>query len=168
MYPIDTTPAPLNRMATAAIAEMALRAWISRTDFGWLLTTPTTDLWWYTGVPVVLCFIAVTLFFRHITTVIWFSVKLSMALVVYLQVRGIIASSIEGDDPLSIEATVLGIPPGTIANASSSAVQLVATHAIGILTTACPSCFPVPIPPPPPPTTPEGEWVNWVDSILAI
>jgi hypothetical protein len=184
-------------MAVPDIAWMALRAWVSQTDVGWILNVPTTDLWWYTGIPLVLCFIAVNLFFRHIITVTWFSMKLAIAGMVYISARQFIITSMP-DNPISIDSTLLDIPPGTIDIVSSAGMQLITTHATAIFKNACPSCF---TPPPPPPTPPEGvqritthatailknacpscftppppppptvledTWIEWVDVILSL
>ena len=157
-------------MATAAVTSIALRHWISQTDLRWLLDIPTTDLWWYTFIPVVLCFVAVNLFFRHIISIIWFSVKLLLAGVVYINIRNVIKTSLP-DDPLYIESMVLGIQPGTIEFVSSQGMQVVVNRSLLVLATVCPTCFPPPTPPPPPPPTVslhDGHWVNWIDNILAI
>jgi hypothetical protein len=67
------------------------------------------------------------------------------------QFRDLIASFV-GQDPLSIEHSVLGIPSGTIQLTKSIGMQLVKTRLLANLVAVCPSCFPELLEDPIPPT----------------
>jgi hypothetical protein len=160
-------------MLSSAIASAAFRAWISQPDIGWLLEIPTNDLWWYTGVPLVVCFIAVNLFFRHIITVIWFVTKLSIAGIVYIHIREIISTN-TSENTMTIESNILNLEPGTLDAMSTTGARLTVSRAITFIASSYPySFFDKNIPPPPPlPEAPlpqvDDTWLLWMDGMLTI
>jgi len=110
-----------------------------------MLFSITQDNWVYAAVPIVMCGMMVHLLFRHFFSIAWFSFKIFISLLVYVQFRDVVASFI-GQDPLSIEQSVFGIPPGTIELTKLIGIHLVKTRILANLAVVCPSCLKYPIP----------------------
>ena len=118
-------------------------------------------------VPVLICIVLVNLFFRHAFQVIWFSVKVLLAIGLYLQVKETVDNSI---GILGIEAGLFGIATGAIQLSSSRAKELLRTNVISVIEGVCPGCLPPAPVPPEEPEEPIGDraededssWMNWI------
>jgi hypothetical protein len=130
-------------MDTGGTASVAAMLWWPRQymHVQSMLFSISNDNWVYAAVPIVACLVLVHLLFRHLFSIAWLSFKMFLSLLLYVQFRDLIASFV-GQDPLSIEHSVLGIPSGTIQLTKSIGMQLVKTRLLANLVAVCPSCFP--------------------------
>jgi hypothetical protein len=103
------------------------------------------DIW--IGVPLVICFVCVHVFFRHVFTLTWFSVKLLLAVVVYLHLQTIANRYTQSGDVFCIESKLFGIPPGSIHIMASVGFKIIKSKARTLVTATCPSCFSPSAPP---------------------
>ena len=112
-----------------------------------MLSSISVDYWGYAVVPIVICVVSVHLIFRHFFKIIWFSFKLVLSLLLYVQVRDVVSSFV-GTDLLSFDSSLFGLPSGTIEISKSIGMNLVKTRVIANLVAVCPTCFPPPTPDP--------------------
>ena len=148
-------------------------AWLHDTDLIAMLLS-TTQHWWTTMVPLLLCVVAVHLVFRHAVTLVWFTLKLVIAVGVYVEVKHFVESSV-GIDSFRLQALVFGMAGGAMEMSRTIGSDLLKQRAMLLLSSACPSCFPwaepgpEPEPEPEPVATPEPEevdtsWISWIRS----
>ena len=78
--------------------------------------------------------------FKHLFSLIWFSMNFFLALVLYVQVRGVITTFIE-KDPLSIEYRLFGIPTGTLSYTQSIGIGIIKARVFSTLMAARPNWF---------------------------
>ena len=140
-----------------------------------MLLSISNDYWLYASIPIMVCVIIVHFICRHFISIVWLSVKIFISLLVYVQIRDVVASFV-GQDPLSIESSVFGIPSGTLELTRSVAMGLVKSRIYSIVLASCPACLPKPVPPVEEPypvqedeslplqeddKTTELSWVDW-------
>ena len=109
------------------------------------------EYWWwvYTIFPLILCLILVHYCCRYIFSIAWFSVKLLLALTVYLHIQCIINSYIgTSSNVFCIESELFGIPPGSISVAGTLGFKILKSRTRRIVTEVCPMCFAQPAVPP--------------------
>jgi hypothetical protein len=121
--------------------------------------------WGLATIPPAFCVLAVHILFRNCFTVIWFSVKLLLAGLMYLHVQDLMDSSLR---PLiSIESLLSGENSNVHSTQVSKGFEIVRMHALVLSRSAvlaiCPTCVP-PLEPPLPPMQHDGA-VGWVDYI---
>ena len=111
--------------------------------------------------PPALCLVGIHIIFRNIFTIMWFSVKVVIAGIVYMHIKTLVSSAVL---PYSFESVVFGIPPGTLQAPLDVAFQIFCAKSLLVVSSICPRCFPTPIPPiPPRPKTPSrSPWVDWI------
>ena len=140
-----------------------------------MLLSISNDSWLYASIPIMVCVIIVHFICRHFISIVWLSVKIFISLLVYVQIRDVVASFV-GQDPLSIESSVFGIPSGTLELTRSLAMGLVKSRIYSTVLASCPACLPKPVPPVEEPypvqedeslplqeddKTTELSWVDW-------
>jgi len=129
--------------------------------FEWLpLDEHLIGPWTFTVVPIAVCLLGVHLFFRHFVTIMWFSVKLLVAILVYLQLRVIVSSFLQTSRPWSLEETLFNLPTGTINTASVLGFRILKTKTLLFIHECYSGCNlwgPTTIPP--------EEYTSWVDWI---
>jgi hypothetical protein len=140
-----------------------------------MLSSISNDYWLYASIPITVCVIMVHFICRHFFSIAWLSVKIFISLLVYVQIRDVVASFV-GQDPLSIESSVFGIPSGTLELTRSLAMGLVKSRIYSTVLASCPACLPKPVPPVQEPypvqedespplqeddKTTELSWVDW-------
>jgi hypothetical protein len=118
--------------------------------------------WFTAAVPPIFCLLGVHLFFRYIYTILWFSVKVVLASMVYVHIRALMSTSTL---PYSFESIIFGVPSGTLQSPLTVGLQIMQAKALIAIAVACPRCFPTPIPPPvpPPPPVSPSPWVDWIN-----
>jgi hypothetical protein len=101
------------------------------------------EFWVYTVFPLVLCIAFVHYAFRYIFSIAWVSVKLLLAVVVYLHVQGIANSytGATGENVFCIESKLFGLPPGSINVAYSLGFKILKARTYKIAAGVCPDCF---------------------------
>jgi hypothetical protein len=125
---------------------------------------------WYLSavVPIAICFVLVHVFFRHIIAVLWFSLKIALAVGMYLQFKEVIDHSI-GPDPFGIDAGVLGCTIGTLAFQSNVMKKILHGNSLLLLARVCPMCVSPDTPHSPDETTQDtlfektddSSWIAW-------
>ena len=172
---------PIISAATAAMFSWPLQYMQIQS----MLFSISSDYWGYAVVPIVLCALSVHLIFRHFFTISWLLFKFLLSLLLYVQVRDVVASVVD-KNTLSLNSSLFGFPSGTIQTSKSIGMHLVKAHVISNLAALCPTCFPPPtadpISPPKDDTLPQNWWyqfdqqsdsvnegpvshVSWVDMI---
>jgi hypothetical protein len=128
----------------------------------WLPQNGVEIGWFTAAMPPIVCLLGVHLFFRHIFTVLWFSVKVVLAGIVYMHIRTLVSTS---PLPYSFESIIFGVPTGTLQSPLTIGFQIIQAKALIAIAAACPKCFPPPIPPPipPPPPVSPSPWVDWIN-----
>jgi len=124
-----------------------------------LFTQVPSEFWFYTVVPLAVCLFSVHIFFKHFVTIAWFSVKLCVAVLVYLQIRNAVTSVLETSPPWSIESAVFGVPPGTLNAAAMLGFSIIKSRATVFLRETYTHSKPV---------QESTSWVNWIDDTLLI
>jgi hypothetical protein len=118
-----------------------------------------------TAILLIMCIVGVNLFFRHTLTIMWFSCKLLISVMVYFQVRDVIHTSI-GTDPLGIQSALFGSNIATVEMSMSILNDLIKSKIFSLVDFVCPICMP---------HTPEpiveielSPWVHWIGNTLFI
>jgi len=143
-----------------------------------MLLSISNDHLVYTAVPILLCITGIHLIFRHFFSIAWFSVKLLISLLIYVQIRDYISKFI-GPDIFSVESSVFGVPSGTLQLTASIGLQLVKARMISTILTVCPTCFTevkkYPTPPVKEESVPTEEesissssWVDWMYDFMDV
>jgi hypothetical protein len=128
----------------------------------------TTDQWWTTVVPLLGVVIGVNLFFRHAISVLWFTVKLLISVMIYTHIKEVLHTSI-GSDPM--ESMLLGITNGTLQMSQMMGREIMKSQLAAFTTAIYPNLFP---------DVGEQEevheetsideedisWINWVRNII--
>ena len=117
---------------------LAAIPWMFYGDISGMLLLATNQ-WYLIAVPVVICFVFVHLFFRHLVSVLWFTFKAALAIGIYLQCKDVIDNSI-GLDPFGIESRVFGTAAGTLSFSSEIAKELIRKKTKHALSMVCPMC----------------------------
>ena len=118
-----------------------------------------SEFWLFTVIPLAVCLFGVHLFFRHFVTIAWFSVKLCVAVLVYLQIRNAVTSALETSTPWAIESALFGVPSGTLNTAASLGFSIIKAKGITILREAYARKK----------SAPEStSWVDWMNDTLFI
>jgi len=117
----------------------------------------------YSVAPFVLCLLAVHFLFRNIFSLIWFSVKGALAMIVFVHIRQLVVEYMEVD-PVSVGSTFFGVSTETLQLTTYLALRLLKHKTTSVVKQICPSCFPSPPPPPPPPSPPSPSpgYKNWI------
>ena len=131
----------------------------------------------YAIVPIIICLAGIHLIFRNFFTITWFSFKIFLSLLVYVQIRDVISSYI-GQNTASFEYTTFGVPPGTIEMTASIGMELIKARVISTILSICPTCFiglnahqepEVPVEPPQKEdTNVTFSWVEWVHDLISM
>ena len=116
-----------------------------------------SEFWLFTVVPLAVCLLAVHMFFRHFVTIAWFSVKLCVAALVYLQIRDVMTSAVQTNTQWSIESALFGVPPGTLNTAVMLGFNILKSKSLFTLKEAYAHH-----------TTPQEStlWVDWMADTL--
>jgi hypothetical protein len=115
----------------------------------------------YSALPFVLCLLAVHLFFRNIFSLIWFSVKGVLAMIVFIHIRQLVAEYME-EDLGSMNMTFFGVSTETLQITTYFALRLLKTKTTSVVKQICPSCFPPPPKPEPSPPSPSPGFRDWM------
>ena len=113
----------------------------------------------FTVIPLAACLLGVHLFFRHFVTIVWFTVKLFVAVLIYLQIREVMVSTIQTSTNWSLESALFGLPQGTLNTAASLGFKIIKSNFIFTLRDAFThNNFP----------QDSSPWVDWIDDTLFI
>ena len=118
-----------------------LLSWLPQyTQFSSILSSLSDENFIYAIIPISICVVGVHLMFKHFFSLIWFSMKFCLALVLYIQIRGVVVTFIE-KDPLSIEYRLFGIPSGTLEYTKSIGIGIIKARVFSTLMAARPNWF---------------------------
>ena len=120
-----------------------------------------------TVIPLIVCVVGVNLFFRHTMSIVWFCCKLMISVMVYLQFRDLIYSSI-GTDPLGLEAALFGVDTHIFEVSMSTAHEFMKYKTLTFIDSICPICFASPPIAEPIIEEEMSPWVHWMGSTLFI
>jgi len=109
--------------------------------------------------PPALCLLGVHLLFRNIFTILFFSVKVVISLIVYMHIRTLVSTAVH---PYSFESVIFGVPAGTLHAPLTVGLQIIQAKTLIAVTSICPRCFPKSIPPPTPPYVSQSPWIDWM------
>ena len=131
----------------------------------WLLengVSLATLEWGLATIPPVVCLLAVHILFRNCVTILWFSVKLVLAGLVYMHVQDLMDSSLR---PLiSLRSIISGEQSHVMQ--MSHGFEMARMHAVVLSRSAvsvfCPTCLP-PLEAPTPPEEERHKTIRWVD-----
>ena len=135
-----------------------------------MLLSISNDHLVYTAIPIMFCMAEIHLIFEHFFSIAWFSVKLLISLLIYVQIRDNISKFL-GPDPYSVESSIFGVPPGTLQLSASIGFHLVKARILSTIfeTGWCPTCF---VKEESVPVEKEGFvsslWVDWMSNIIEI
>ena len=128
-------------------------------------------------IPIIICLAGIHLIFRNFFTITWFSFKIFLSLLVYVQIRDVVSSYV-GSNIASFEYKTFGIPPGTIDMTKKLAMQVVKSQILSTISSICPTCFveftanqepEVPVEPlqEEDPTV-TFSWVEWISDLITM
>ena len=133
-----------------------------------MLLSISNDQMLYAVVPIIICLAGIHLIFRNFFTITWFSFKIFLSLIVYVQIRDLFSFYV-GQNLSSFEYKTFGIPPGTIELTMSIGMRVLKARVISTMLDICPSCLiglNVHQEPPDEPLEEEDtktiSWANWV------
>ena len=109
------------------------------------------EFWLFTVVPLAVCLFGVHVFFRHFVTIAWFSAKLCVAGLVYLQIRDVVTNAVRTNTQWSLESALFGVPSGTLHTAAALGFKIVKAKCLVALSEAYS------------PNTPPQESTPWTD-----
>ena len=147
-----------------------------------LLSIPNDQII-YAAVPIMVCLAGIHLIFRFFFAITWFSFKIFLALLVYVQIRDVVSSYI-GQNISSFQYITFGVPPGTFELTASIGMQVIKARVISTMLTICPTCFVglhaqhepvVPVVPVVPVNPLQEEedtsmfsWIDWVRDLMTM
>jgi len=128
-------------------------------------------------IPIIICLAGIHLIFRNFFTITWFSFKIVLSLLVYVQIRDVVSSYISSNVE-SFEYKTFGIPTGTIEMTANLGLQIVKSHVLSTISSICPTCFvgfnahqepEVPVEPlqEENPTV-TFSWVEWISDLITM
>ena len=113
----------------------------------------------FTVIPLAMCLFGVHIFFRHFVTIMWFTVKLCVAVIIYLQIRELMTSTLQTSTNWSLEYSIFGVPHGTLNTAASLGFKIIKSKFIFTVREAF---FQNNSP------QESSPWVDWIDDTLFI
>ena len=128
----------------------------------------------FAAVPMIFCLVGIHLIFRNFFTITWFSFKIFLSLLVYVQIRDVVSSYVS-PHVASFEYKTFGVPPGTMEMTAKLGMQVVKSHVLSTISSICPTCFvaqkepEVPVEPmQEEDTTVTFSWVEWISDLLSM
>lgn len=126
----------------------------------WLPQNGVEVGWCVSFGPPILCLLGVHLFFRNIFSVLFFTMKVVIAFMVYVHIKTLVSSAAVS---YSFESILFGVPSGTLHAPLTVGFQILYAKMFSRVISMCPVCFPSPTPPiPPPPVPSQSPWVDWI------
>jgi len=121
-------------MDTGTVSQtMTLLSWVPQyTQVLAMLSSISTENFVYALIPILICVVGVHLMFKHFFSLVWLSTKVFLALVLYIQIRDVVATVLE-KDPLSIEYRLFGLPTGTLEYTRSIGVGVIKARVLSTL-----------------------------------
>ena len=105
-----------------------------------MLSSISDDYFTHAVIPVAVCVVAIHFMFKHLFSMLWFSAKLVLSLLLYVQIRDVVLTFIE-KDPLSIEYKLFGMPSGTLEFTKSIGVEVMKARVFSTMMMICPDWF---------------------------